>query len=77
MKKKLTLKPENWQTDIYILIPAYNAAHHLLQLIPSLLSLTPYNRICIVNDGSHDNTDEICSSFSIKCLSKQFGQYDM
>ena len=69
--RKIDFKPENWQTDVYILIPAYNASHQLLQLIPSLLSLVPRNRIYIVNDGSNDNTDEICSSFNIRCLSRR------
>ncbi|MGD9202398.1 MAG: glycosyltransferase family 2 protein [Chitinispirillia bacterium] len=69
MKKK-EVKPENWRTEVYILIPAYNAAHQLLKLLPSLLSLVPNNKICIVNDGSHDNTEEVCSSFNITCLSQ-------
>ena len=64
-------KPEEWPADLYILIPAYNAAHQLLKLLPSLSSLVPKNRICVVNDGSHDDTNEICSSFTITCLSQR------
>lgn len=67
MDKQAT-KPFQWPQKTYILIPAYNAAHQLDQLLASLLLLTNNQSICVVDDGSSDNTPNVCSCFKVKCL---------
>lgn len=49
-----------------IVIPAKNEAQGLYQIIPDLQHLYPDAEIIIVNDGSTDNTSEICSGFHVK-----------
>ncbi|MDB5273557.1 MAG: family 2 glycosyl transferase [Chitinophagaceae bacterium] len=47
--------------NVYVLIPTYNNATTIAQVIQSVLSYT--HRILIVNDGSTDHTKEVLAQF--------------
>jgi glycosyltransferase involved in cell wall biosynthesis len=50
---------------ISIIIPAKNESQGLQLLIPDIQQLYPQAEVIIVNDGSSDNTSEICKKFSV------------
>ena len=58
----------NWPENVSILIPSYKSAHLIKKFIPELLKIVPSKNICVVDDASNDNTDQICDSFGITCL---------
>ncbi|NLE00237.1 MAG: glycosyltransferase family 2 protein [Fibrobacter sp.] len=58
----------NWPENVSILIPSYKSAHLIKKFIPDLLKIVPSKNICVVDDASNDNTDQICDSFGITCL---------
>lgn len=49
-----------------IVIPAKNEFQGLSQIIPELKQLYPDAEVIIVNDGSADNTSELCKKFQVK-----------
>jgi glycosyltransferase involved in cell wall biosynthesis len=58
----------NWPRNIFILIPAYNSAGDLNTFLPSLLARAPAGRVCVVDDGSHDNTESVCRKLGVDYL---------
>lgn len=49
---------------ISVIIPAYNVEEHISNTLTSLIHQTYHNfEIIIVNDGSTDNTEEVCGKF--------------
>jgi len=48
-----------------IVIPAKNEAASLLTLIPKIRDNVPAAEIIVVNDGSDDNTAQVCSQFGV------------
>lgn len=61
-----TLK--SWPQNIYILLPAYNAGNDLFTFLPALLNCVPSDHICIVDDGSRDNTGALCHDYKVDYL---------
>ena len=60
--KKIVYRPL-----ISVIIPVYNGANYIENAINSVLSQTYKNyEIIVVNDGSLDNTDEICKKYGNK-----------
>ena len=52
---------------VSIIIPVYNSDKYLYKLLDSVLNQTYKNiEIILINDGSTDNSDEICSVFSLR-----------
>jgi len=44
-----------------VVVPAYNAGHHLGDVIPRIAKCVPVERIIVVDDGSTDNTGEVAA----------------
>jgi glycosyltransferase involved in cell wall biosynthesis len=55
--------------DISVILPARNEAESLEQLLPELRRYFPEEEIIVVNDGSTDNTMEICERNQVKVVS--------
>jgi glycosyltransferase involved in cell wall biosynthesis len=51
-----------------VLIPAFNAAATLPELLSRLLVLVPSERICVIDDGSTDGTGSAAESVSVRVL---------
>ncbi|WCB48056.1 glycosyltransferase family 2 protein [Nitratidesulfovibrio vulgaris] len=50
-----------------IIVPAYNVASHLPRCLDSILSQTyPYLEVIVIDDGSIDNTEAICTEYALK-----------
>jgi len=59
---------------ISIIVPCYNYAKYLPDCIASLKAQTyPIHEIIVVNDGSPDNTIEVCEQLGVRCLTKENG----
>ena len=58
--------------NISIIIPAKNEARSLEILLPEIKSSYPESEIIIVNDGSTDNTVEICKANGVKVISHPY-----
>lgn len=61
---------------ISIIVPMYNAAQFIKKCITSILNQTYKNfELLIINDGSTDNSLEICNKFKdqrIKIINQEF-----
>lgn len=53
---------------ISIIIPARNEEAGLRSLLPQLRQIMPEAEIIVVNDGSNDETLELCVEYSVRCL---------
>jgi glycosyltransferase involved in cell wall biosynthesis len=55
------------ESQLTVIIPAYNEAENLKIILPDLISLCDENnwQIIIVNDGSRDNTRDILGTFPV------------
>ena len=60
MKKARTLS---------IVLPSKNESESLIQLLPILCEEFPKAEIIVVNDGSSDNTKELCEQHKVRCVS--------
>lgn len=63
-----------WPKNIFLCIPAYKAVKDLKKFLPSLLLYAPHDKICIVDDASHDGTESLCVRFGIECLRQETNQ---
>ncbi len=62
---------------ISVIVPAYNVEKYLERCLQSILKQTYKNiEIIIINDGSTDNTEQICNSFSEKNDNIRYYQLD-
>ena len=57
------------ECNISIILPAKNEADSLRTLLPRLRQLYPEEEIIVVNDGSVDNTAEICNQNHVRVVS--------
>ncbi|MBN7795397.1 glycosyltransferase family 2 protein [Parahaliea mediterranea] len=57
-----------------IIIPAKNEERGLKGLLPSLLSLYPNTEIIVVDDGSSDNTAEVCRQEGVEVISHPYSK---
>ncbi len=55
-------------THISIVLPARNEARNLERLLPEIRSLYPDQEILVVDDGSSDDTFEVCGRHNALCV---------
>lgn len=55
-----------------IVLPCFNEASNLKVLLPQIQSICPQAEIIVVNDGSIDNTKEVCAEFSVSIISHPY-----
>lgn len=60
------------QNNISIILPAKNEASSLQKLLPELTALYKNAEIIIVNDGSTDNTIDVCKQYDIKVINHPY-----
>jgi glycosyltransferase involved in cell wall biosynthesis len=58
--------------DISIILPARNEASSLRTLLPEIRTRIPGAEIIVVNDGSTDDTVEICSQYGAKIVTHPY-----
>ena len=54
--------------ELSIILPAKNEAQGLQKLLPELRSKLPDAEILVVNDGSTDNTEEVCEENGVRVV---------
>ncbi|MEW5796799.1 MAG: glycosyltransferase family 2 protein [Candidatus Zixiibacteriota bacterium] len=57
------------QYSVLVVVPAYNAAHHLPELIARIRQFVCDDNLLIVNDGSTDNTLNLLKSLNVNFIS--------
>lgn len=55
-----------------IILPAHNEAANLRSLLAKLMAQFPDAEIIVVNDGSSDETVEVCQSFGVRIVSHPY-----
>lgn len=58
--------------DVTIVIPAKNEAHNLRRLLPELRERYPRFRILVVNDGSSDDTRQVCEASGVEVVEQPY-----
>lgn len=60
------------KSTISVILPSKNEGAALPDVLQRLKSVLPDSEIIVVNDGSTDDTEEICASYSVICLSSPY-----
>ncbi|TDR23242.1 glycosyltransferase family 2 protein [Marinicella litoralis] len=62
------------KAKITLIIPAKNEAESLVNLLPELQQAVPAAEIVVVNDGSTDNTQQVCESAGVKVVKHPYSR---
>jgi len=65
-------KKDNSPTKLSIILPSLNEAESLRELVPGLLRHFPNAEIIVVNDGSKDDTAEICGTLGCRVVKNPY-----
>jgi glycosyltransferase involved in cell wall biosynthesis len=65
---------ENKSLKVSIIIPAKNEELGLAGLLPELIALYPDAEIIVVNDGSTDNTEQICKDAGVRVITHPYSK---
>lgn len=57
-----------------VVIPAKNEAENLKVLLPKLLKVVKNGEIIVVNDGSTDDTREVCEQFGVRTINNPYSK---
>jgi len=57
-----------------IILPAHNEAENLKTLLPILIEHFPHAEICVVNDGSTDDTQAVLAQFPVRPIHRPYNQ---
>jgi glycosyltransferase involved in cell wall biosynthesis len=60
------------EQNVNIVIPAKNEADNLKDLLPKLTKITSPENIIVVNDGSTDNTADVCHENDVRIVSHPY-----
>lgn len=60
------------QKLLSLVLPARNEADGLRRLLPELVTLLPDAEIIVVNDGSDDDTLDVCEEFPVRVISHPY-----
>lgn len=60
--------------SLSIILPAKNEEQSLTTLLPMLRSAFPSAEIIVVDDGSRDNTKQVCLSTGVTCISHPYSK---
>lgn len=58
--------------SLSVILPARNEADTLKELLPDLFAALPEAEIIVVNDGSNDDTAQVCAKFPIKLVNHPY-----
>jgi glycosyltransferase involved in cell wall biosynthesis len=61
----------SWPTDVFVLIPAYRAASSLRAVLRGLFTIVPPENVCVSDDGSHDDTGDVCRELAVHLVSSE------
>lgn len=59
-------------SNVLTIIPAFNEAKSIREVIHGCKKYLPEADILVVNDGSHDNTIMVCEAEDVKCVTHPF-----
>ena len=62
----VTINDSAWPPAVFVLIPAYKSADTLRLFLPEIIEAVPNTHICVVDDGSFDGTDVLCSGREVQ-----------
>jgi glycosyltransferase involved in cell wall biosynthesis len=62
----MNFSAREWPAHLHVCIPAYQSAGTLKQFLPALLNVVPASNVCVVDDGSVDDTREYSLSLGIR-----------
>ena len=57
---------------VSLILPVLNEGEGLRRLLPALLAILPEAEIIVVNDGSGDDTLEVCAAFPVRVVSHAY-----